>query len=161
MSIPVVSWRMLTWIHWMKVISLKPQKPQPLPPAAEEKLNKEFISKDRRKAVVKTCLFLFLLSSSSLHAQQQWVFDETSRKAYDLVLNLQLEEAMQLLQSGRYSVTADKVTHHVEVASYQNWVNTDLVRTFTLTSNRLTLRTPQLSVGGTMQVWELVFERVP
>ena len=49
--------------------------------------------------------------------------------------------------SGRYSVTADKVTHHVEVASYQNWVNTDLVRTFTLTGKRLTLRTPQLSVG--------------
>ena len=54
--------------------------------------------------------------------------------------------------SGRYSVTADKVTHHVEVASYQNWVNTDLVRTFTLTGERPTLRTPPLSVGGAMQV---------
>ena len=63
--------------------------------------------------------------------------------------------------SGRYSVTADKVTHHVEVASYQNWVNTDLVRTFTLKDERLTLRTLPLSVGGTMQVWELVWERLP
>ena len=63
--------------------------------------------------------------------------------------------------SGRYSVTADKITHHVEVASYQNWVNTDLVRTFTLKGERLTLRTPPLSVGGAMQVWELVWERVP
>lgn len=40
---------------------------------------------------------MLLFSFSSAHAQQQWIFDETSRKAYDLVLNLQLEEAMQLI----------------------------------------------------------------
>ncbi len=63
--------------------------------------------------------------------------------------------------SGRYSVAADKVTHHVEVASYQNWVKTDLVRTFTLKGDRLTLRTPSLSVGGAMQFRNSSWERVP
>src|SRR5262252_825609 len=30
--------------------------------------------------------------------------------------------------AGRYTFTGDKVIHHVEVASLQNWVNTDQVR---------------------------------
>jgi hypothetical protein len=62
--------------------------------------------------------------------------------------------------SGRYSLAGDQVTHHVEVASVPNWVNTDLVRVFTIQGGRLTLRTPSLSVGGTMQTSDLVWERV-
>ncbi len=30
--------------------------------------------------------------------------------------------------AGRYTVNDDKVTHHVEAASVQNWVGTDLIR---------------------------------
>lgn len=62
--------------------------------------------------------------------------------------------------SGRYSVTADRVTHHVEIASYPNWVNTDLTRIFIIEGNRLTLRTPPLSVGGSMTVTDLVWEKM-
>ena len=30
--------------------------------------------------------------------------------------------------AGRYTLMEDKVIHHVEISSLQNWVNTDLVR---------------------------------
>ena len=63
--------------------------------------------------------------------------------------------------SGRYSVASDRVTHHVDIASYPNWVNTDLIRVFVLDGNRLTLRTPPLSVGGTMTTSDLVWEKLP
>lgn len=46
------------------------------------------------KAGFIACLFLF---APAVHAQQQWIFDEATGKAYDLVLNLQTEEAMALL----------------------------------------------------------------
>lgn len=62
--------------------------------------------------------------------------------------------------SGRYSLTGDKVVHHVEIASVENWVNTDLVRLIKLEGDRITLRTPPLSVGGTIITSELVWERV-
>lgn len=62
--------------------------------------------------------------------------------------------------SGRYSVAGDRVTHHVDIASYPNWVNTDFVRIFAVSGERLTLRTPPLSVGGRMQTSDLVWERL-
>jgi predicted negative regulator of RcsB-dependent stress response len=82
----------------MKVTSLKPQKPQRLLPPAEEKSNKDFTcNQGKKKAVISTCLFLLLPFFFNPLIAQQWVFDENSRKAYDLVLNLQLEEAMALI----------------------------------------------------------------
>lgn len=48
----------------------------------------------QQKAGVIACLFLFLTTSA--HAQE-WHFDENTQKAYDLVLNLQLEEAKVLI----------------------------------------------------------------
>ena len=62
--------------------------------------------------------------------------------------------------AGRYSLSSDKVIHHVEVSSVENWVNTDLVRLFRVEGDRLTLRTPPMSVGGRMQTTELIWERV-
>ena len=62
--------------------------------------------------------------------------------------------------AGRYSLSGDKVIHHVEIASVQNWVNTDLVRLVTFEDNRIILRTPPLSVGGKLQTTDLVWERV-
>ncbi|MBZ5622032.1 MAG: lipocalin-like domain-containing protein [Acidobacteriia bacterium] len=61
---------------------------------------------------------------------------------------------------GRYTMTGNKITHHVEVASVENWVKTDLVRTIKLEGDRMTLITPPLSVGGRMQTTELVWERL-
>lgn len=62
--------------------------------------------------------------------------------------------------AGRYTLAGDKVTHHVEVATVENWVNTDLVRILTFNGDRITLRTPPQSVGGIMQTSELVWERI-
>jgi len=62
--------------------------------------------------------------------------------------------------AGRYSVTGNKVIHHVEVASVENWVNTDLVRVVELDGDRMTLITPPLSVGGRLQTSNLVWERI-
>lgn len=61
---------------------------------------------------------------------------------------------------GRYSIEGDKVIHHVEISSVQNWVNTDLVRLIRFHGDRITLRTPPLSVGGVIRTTELVFERI-
>jgi lipocalin-like protein len=62
--------------------------------------------------------------------------------------------------AGRYWVDGDKVVHHVEISSVQNWVNTDMHRLVKFDGDRITLRTPPLSVGGTTQATDLVWERV-
>jgi hypothetical protein len=62
--------------------------------------------------------------------------------------------------AGRYSLSEDKIIHHVEIASVQNWVGTDLVRLVRLEKNRITLTTPPLSVGGKIKTTDLVWERV-
>jgi tetratricopeptide (TPR) repeat protein len=43
------------------------------------------------------CLFLLFPVAVVNAQEQQWVFDETTQRAYDLVLNLQTEEAMALI----------------------------------------------------------------
>jgi hypothetical protein len=62
--------------------------------------------------------------------------------------------------AGRYTFTCDKVVHHIEVASLQNWVNTDQTRFVHIEGNRLFVRnTPQLR-GGVMVTIESVWERL-
>jgi hypothetical protein len=61
---------------------------------------------------------------------------------------------------GRYSLADDKVIHHVDISSVQNWVGTDLVRLVKFNGDQITLSTPPLSVGGTIRTTELVFERI-
>jgi hypothetical protein len=39
--------------------------------------------------------------------------------------------------AGRYTFTCDKVVHHVEIASLQNWVNTDQTRFVTVRGDRI------------------------
>lgn len=62
--------------------------------------------------------------------------------------------------AGRYSLSGDRIFHHVEIASVQNWVDTDLVRLVTLRNDKMTLRTPPISVGGQIRTTELIWERV-
>jgi len=62
--------------------------------------------------------------------------------------------------AGRYSIAGDKIIHHVEIGSVQNWVDTDLVRLVRLQDNRLTLTTPPISVGGQIRTTDLVWERI-
>jgi hypothetical protein len=62
--------------------------------------------------------------------------------------------------AGRYSLAGDTIVHRVEIASVQNWVDTDLVRLVRLQNNRITLTTPPISVGGQIRTTELVWERI-
>jgi hypothetical protein len=62
--------------------------------------------------------------------------------------------------AGRYTVDGDKVIHHVEAASVQNWVGTDLVRVLRCRDDQIILVTPPLSVGGKMITTKLVWTRV-
>jgi hypothetical protein len=62
--------------------------------------------------------------------------------------------------AGWYSLSGDRIIHHVEIASVQNWVGTDLVRLFAYRDNKIILTTPPISVGGQIRATELVWERV-
>jgi hypothetical protein len=62
--------------------------------------------------------------------------------------------------AGRYSVKAGKVIHHVEIASVQNWVNTDLVRDIQIDGDRITYRVPAQLLNGVMRTTELIFRRI-
>ena len=62
--------------------------------------------------------------------------------------------------SGRYTLGEGQVTHHVEVSSVPNWVETDFVRKATIEGDRLTLRTTPVVHGGVEVVAELVWQRV-
>ena len=66
-----------------------------------------------------------------------------------------------LAYTGRYTVSGDQVVHHIEVATVENWVNTEQVRFFELQGDRLTLRTPPLPFRGVRQIFEVVWERLP
>jgi len=66
-----------------------------------------------------------------------------------------------LAYAGRYSVSGDRVIHHIEAASIPNWANGDQVRFFRLDGDRLTIRTPPDYVyGGRTQTFELLLERL-
>jgi len=62
--------------------------------------------------------------------------------------------------AGTYTVEAQRVIHHVQVASLQNRVGTDQVRTIVkLEGERLILRTPLLLKDGQMITEELIWQR--
>ncbi|HEX3107137.1 MAG TPA: lipocalin-like domain-containing protein [Terriglobales bacterium] len=66
-----------------------------------------------------------------------------------------------LAYTGRYSVNGDKIIHHIQISSVQNYVGKDLVRTVKLDGNRLTLTTPPTMVNGKFQSIELNWQRLP
>jgi hypothetical protein len=65
-----------------------------------------------------------------------------------------------LAYAGRYTLSGDKLTHHIEVSSIQNYVGRDLVRTIKFDADRLTLITPPTPVNGKIQTVELVWQRL-
>ena len=62
--------------------------------------------------------------------------------------------------AGTYTLSGDRVVHHVEVASIPNWVNTDQVRTVKFNGNRVTFVTPPISRSGVTKIFELTWERL-
>jgi hypothetical protein len=69
--------------------------------------------------------------------------------------------ATSIAYAGSYTFSGDRVIHHVEAASLQNFVNTDFVRFITkLDRDRLILRVPSIQKGGERVGQELVWERL-
>jgi len=65
-----------------------------------------------------------------------------------------------LAYAGQYSLSGDKLSHHIEVSSIQNYVGRDLVRTVKFDGDRITLITPPTPVNGKIQTMELVWQRL-
>lgn len=62
--------------------------------------------------------------------------------------------------AGRYTLSGDKITHHVEIASIQNWAKTDLVRGIRFEGERMVLTAPPTPLRGQMQTFELIWQRL-
>ena len=65
-----------------------------------------------------------------------------------------------LAYTGRYALSGDKVTHHIEISSIQNYVGKDLVRSVKFQGDQITLLTPPTLVNGKIQTIELVWQRL-
>ena len=65
-----------------------------------------------------------------------------------------------LAYGGRYTLSDDKVIHHVEVSSIQNYVNKDLIRSLKFQNDQIVLITPPTLVNGKIQTIELTWQRV-
>jgi hypothetical protein len=65
-----------------------------------------------------------------------------------------------LAYAGRYTLSGDKVTHHIEISSIQNYVNRDLVRSVKFQDDRIILVTPPTPVNGIIQTVELIWQRL-
>jgi hypothetical protein len=67
-----------------------------------------------------------------------------------------------LAYCGSYEVNEAErfIIHRLEFSSFPNWVETDQKRYFEFTGNRLTLKTPPVTVMGPVEVHSLVWERL-
>jgi hypothetical protein len=65
-----------------------------------------------------------------------------------------------LAYAGRYTLSGDQVSHHVEVSSIQNYTNKDMVRTIRFEGDRISLTTPPMAVNGEIQTVELIWQRL-
>jgi hypothetical protein len=63
--------------------------------------------------------------------------------------------------AGRYTLNGDKVIHHVEISSIQDWVDTDLIRSIKFEDDRIVLVSPPTSDHGKIQTFELIWQRLP
>ena len=62
--------------------------------------------------------------------------------------------------AGSYRLDGNRLIHHIEAASSQNWVGTDLPRTVTFNGNRLKLEAPMQERHGVVQKFEQIWERI-
>ncbi len=66
-----------------------------------------------------------------------------------------------LAYAGRYALNGEKVTHHIEVSSIENYVNKELVRSVKFQGDQIILVTPPTPVNGKIQTVELIWKRLP
>jgi hypothetical protein len=60
---------------------------------------------------------------------------------------------------GRYTLSGDEITHHVEMSLFPNWIGGDQRRFAALRGGELVLSTPPMRVAGDEWVYELVWRR--
>jgi hypothetical protein len=65
-----------------------------------------------------------------------------------------------LAYAGRYTVSGDTVSHHVEISSIQSYVGKELVRSVKFQGDRITLITPPAPMNGKIQTVELIWQRL-
>jgi hypothetical protein len=65
-----------------------------------------------------------------------------------------------LAYGGRYTLSGDMVTHHVDISSIQMYVGKDLVRTVKFEGDQITLTTPPTRLDGKIQIVELIWQRL-
>ena len=61
--------------------------------------------------------------------------------------------------SGRYTVEAEKVVHHVDISWNESWTGTDQVRVFKLEGDKLTITAPVDAINGLESTSVLIWER--
>jgi hypothetical protein len=66
-----------------------------------------------------------------------------------------------LAYAGRYTLSGDNVTHHIEISSIQNYIDKDLVRRIKFQDDQIILVTPPTRVNGKIQTVELIWQRLP
>jgi lipocalin-like protein len=62
--------------------------------------------------------------------------------------------------AGRYTISGDQVTHHIEISSIQNYVGKDLIRSVKFQGDQIILVTPPTLVNGKIQTVELIWQRL-
>lgn len=64
--------------------------------------------------------------------------------------------------SGTYDITPEGIMHHVEVATFQNWVGTNQFRYVTVDGDTMNVKTPPIKgpPDGRTKVMTLVFKRL-
>ena len=62
--------------------------------------------------------------------------------------------------AGSYRFDGKQLVHHIEAASSQNWVGTDLPRVVSFEGNRIKLEAPMQKRHGVMQKFVQVWERI-
>jgi Lipocalin-like domain len=65
--------------------------------------------------------------------------------------------------SGTYDITPEGIMHHVEVATFQNWVGTEQFRYVVVDGDTINMKTPPIKGAppdGKTKVMTLVFKRV-
>jgi hypothetical protein len=65
-----------------------------------------------------------------------------------------------LAYAGRYILSGDKVTHHIEVSSIPNYMGKDLVRRIEFEGDQIVLVTPPTPVNGKIQTVKLIWQRL-
>ncbi|HEV7967648.1 MAG TPA: lipocalin-like domain-containing protein [Candidatus Acidoferrales bacterium] len=83
--------------------------------------------------------------------------------AATLALQEEQAEAFKtfLAYAGRYTLSGDRVIHHIEISSIQNYVGKDMVRSIKFQDDQIVLVTPPTPVNGKIQTVELIWQRLP